>query len=106
MVLVSLLSSTVDHGVKPSHISFIALQVYGVPNIDIEVSLVRTNLAPRTIMRGPGMINAAMVMEEILERVSHHVGRDAVAVRQLNFPTGPTLAHQSSQSMHFLPFSC
>ena len=42
-----------------------ALQVYEVPNLHLEGHMCRTNLMPRTIVRGPGFLNAVMIMEQV-----------------------------------------
>lgn len=64
---------------------FSDVQLYVIPNIDIELKMVRTNLAARTTVRGPGNLTCVMIMEEVLERVASHLGLDPVAVRQRNF---------------------
>ena len=74
------------------------VQLYAIPNIDIDIKLVRTNLPPRTAMRAPGVLNAAMVMEEILERVASYLGKDQVHIRELNFHTGPHLPFSKQAS--------
>ena len=51
----------------------------------LDMKLVRTNLAPRTIMRGPGFLNAVMVIEHIMEHVALHLGLDPVAIKERNF---------------------
>jgi CO/xanthine dehydrogenase Mo-binding subunit len=40
-------------------------QAYEIPNIDLDLKLVRTNLAPRTIVRGPGFLNSVMIIEQV-----------------------------------------
>ena len=45
------------------------MQVYDIKNIALDLRVVRTNLPPRTIMRGPGFMDAAMVIEQVLEQV-------------------------------------
>ena len=40
--------------------------MYDIANIRLDLRLVRTNLAPRTIMRGPGFLNSCMIIEEVL----------------------------------------
>ena len=47
------------------------LQVYDIPHLHVEGKLCRTNLAPRTIMRGPGFLNAVMVAEQVTACRSH-----------------------------------
>ena len=64
-------------------------QVYDIQNIDLDLRVVRTNLPPRTIMRGPGFLNAVMVIEQVLEHVSDYLGADRAATRQLNFLKAP-----------------
>lgn len=39
-------------------------QAYAFPAIDLDLKLVRTNLPPRTIVRGPGFINSVMIIEQ------------------------------------------
>eukprot|EP00891_Asterochloris_glomerata_P008497 jgi/Astpho2/8497/Aster-05539 len=60
-------------------------QVYDIPHLHVEGKLCRTNLAPRTIMRGPGFLNAVMVAEQVVEHVAAHLGLDGTEVRQRNF---------------------
>ena len=68
------------------------MQVYDIPNIDLDLKVVRTNLPPRTIMRGPGFMDAAMLIEQVLEHVAGTLGADPAAVRQLNFLQAPNAA--------------
>ena len=42
------------------------------------------------------MINAAMLLEEVVERVANHLGKDPVAIRELNFHKQPSTAQSSS----------
>lgn len=51
----------------------------------LDLKLVRSNLSPRTIMRGPGFLNAVMIIEHIIEHVASHLGLDPVEVKQRNF---------------------
>ena len=39
--------------------------MYELPNLHVEGALVRTNLVPRTIVRGPGFLNAVMIVEQV-----------------------------------------
>ncbi len=48
------------------------LQVYDIPHLHVEGKLCRTNLPPRTIMRGPGFLNAVMVAEQVTTTRLHH----------------------------------
>ena len=41
-------------------------QAYAFPAMDLDLKLVRTNLAPRTIVRGPGFTNSVMIIEQVL----------------------------------------
>ncbi len=60
-------------------------QAYDLPAVDMELRLVRTNLAPRTIVRGPGFLNSVMISERIIEHVAAYLGADPVRVRRVNF---------------------
>ncbi|KAK9795562.1 hypothetical protein WJX73_009750 [Symbiochloris irregularis] len=53
--------------------------------MSLDFKLIKSNLAPRTIMRGPGFLNAVMIIEHIIEHVAMHLGLDPVAVKELNF---------------------
>lgn len=48
------------------------LQVYELPNLHLEGKMCRTNLVPRTIMRGPGFLNAVMIMEQVKPIAAQH----------------------------------
>jgi hypothetical protein len=50
---------------------------------------VRTNLPPRTIMRGPGTMQAVLLVEHIVDRIAAHLGADPVLVRERNLLTKP-----------------
>ncbi len=47
------------------------MQVYEVPNLHLEGKMCRTNLMPRSIVRGPGFLNAVMIMEQVRPSVSN-----------------------------------
>lgn len=47
------------------------LQVYELPNLHLEGKMCRTNLVPRTIVRGPGFLNAVMIMEQVTLILPH-----------------------------------
>ena len=47
------------------------VQVYELPNLHLEGKMCRTNLVPRTIVRGPGFLNAVMIMEQVTICLSH-----------------------------------
>lgn len=59
--------------------------VYELPNLHLEGKMCRTNLMPRSIVRGPGFLNAVMVMEQVVEHVAGYLGLDATMVRERNF---------------------
>ena len=42
-------------------------QAYAFPAMDLDLKLVRTNLAPRTIVRAPGFTNSVMIIEQVLQ---------------------------------------
>ncbi|KAK9835884.1 hypothetical protein WJX74_010187 [Apatococcus lobatus] len=62
-------------------------QAYAFPNMSVDIKLCRCNIAPKTIVRGPGFLNAALVAEHILEHVAQHLDLDPVVVRERNFLT-------------------
>ncbi|KAL3141630.1 hypothetical protein ABBQ32_004865 [Trebouxia sp. C0010 RCD-2024] len=81
-------------------------QVYELPNLHLEGKMCRTNLVPRTIVRGPGFLNAVMIMEQVVEHVAGYLGLDATLVRERNFmypkdlpahPYAPTTPKPKSQ---------
>lgn len=53
--------------------------------MDLDLKVVRTNLAPRTIMRGPGFMDAVLVIEQVLEHVAARLRLDPEATRRRNF---------------------
>ncbi|DBA80138.1 TPA: hypothetical protein ACH3X2_007614 [Trebouxia sp. C0005] len=59
--------------------------VYELPNLHVEGKMCRTNLMPRSIVRGPGFLNAVMIMEQVIEHVAGYLGLDATLVRERNF---------------------
>ena len=63
------------------------LQAYAFPNMSVDIKLCRCNIAPKTIVRGPGFLNAALVAEHVLEHVAQHLDLDPVLVRERNFLT-------------------
>lgn len=44
--------------------------------------MARCNLAPRTTVRGPGKVTAAIVIEMVLQQLASGLGSDALALRQ------------------------
>ncbi|EFJ41839.1 hypothetical protein VOLCADRAFT_98105 [Volvox carteri f. nagariensis] len=63
--------------------------VYDIPAFRLEVALARCNLPPRTAVRGPGEINATMVIEQIMEHVAAELKVDPEALREANFLKAP-----------------
>lgn len=55
--------------------------------MSVDLKLCRCNIAPKTIVRGPGFLNAALVAEHVLEHVAQHLNLDPVLVRETNFLT-------------------
>jgi CO/xanthine dehydrogenase Mo-binding subunit len=67
-------------------------QSFDLPASRTRVRLARTNLPPRTIMRAPGTLQAALTVEAVLEAVAAATGVGTVAVRERNLLTHPLLA--------------
>jgi len=59
-------------------------QVYRLPHLDIVCSMVLTSEPPLRAVRGPGEIEASVMMENIIEHVAHAIGKDAHEVRKVN----------------------
>ncbi len=59
--------------------------VYKVPNISCRVYGVFTNTTPVDAYRGAGRPEATYLVERLMERFAHEIGRDPVAVRRKNF---------------------
>ncbi|KAK9842187.1 hypothetical protein WJX84_005055 [Apatococcus fuscideae] len=74
-------------------------QAYAFPNMSVDIKLCRCNIAPKTIVRGPGFLNAALVAEHILEHVAQHLDLDPVVpvVRDPQSPL-PTPLSQAQAS--------
>lgn len=58
--------------------------VYNVENWKIEGQIVRTNLPACTYMRGPVFVETAVMIETVIEHVSHKVHLEAGIVRDIN----------------------
>jgi len=58
---------------------------YWLPNVALHGYLARTNTQSNTAFRGFGGPQGAIAVEHIVERIARHLGRDPVAVRQLNY---------------------
>lgn len=41
------------------------MQAYDIPELEVHLKLARLNLPPHTIMRGPGFLQAVMVIEQV-----------------------------------------
>ena len=82
-------------------------QNYAIPHLTVESRLVRCNLPPRTIMRGPGTMQAVLLIEHVVDRVAAYLGVDPCLVRERNLlkhpkleGAGPTLAIAVHPSCH------
>ena len=64
-------------------------QNYAIPHLAAEARLARCNLPPRTIMRGPGTMQAVLLIEHVMDRVAAHLGLDPVLVRERNLLQHP-----------------
>jgi xanthine dehydrogenase/oxidase len=58
---------------------------YYFPNYIAEATLVYTNTSARTSMRAPGVVQACLATEMIVERVAHETSLSTTQVQQLNF---------------------
>ena len=61
----------------------------------LDLKMVRSNLPPRTIMRGPGFLTSVMVIERVMEHVAQTLGLEPTLVRERNFLQAlpPSLVH-------------
>lgn len=67
-------------------------QAYDLGAVDIKLRVVRTNLAPRTIVRAPGFLNSVMVSEHIVDHIAAYLKADPAQVRAINFlKSAPTV---------------
>lgn len=85
--------------------------VYHIPNMRVEAVLLRTHVAPRTSVRGPGEIQGILGIEVVMEHVAAELGLAPEVVRERNFlaekvPVAEgeeeALMH-STLGKHFLP---
>ena len=60
-------------------------QVYDLPAYFIETRGYKTNVAPRTAVRGPSEISSSYCMETIIEHIAHNSGINVDKIRELNF---------------------
>ncbi len=58
---------------------------YKFQNIDCSVTGVLTNTTPVDAYRGAGRPEATYVVERMMDRYAHEIGRDVIAVRRRNF---------------------
>ncbi|PNW76553.1 hypothetical protein CHLRE_11g467688v5 [Chlamydomonas reinhardtii] len=59
--------------------------LYDIPHMRCEVAMVRTNLPPRTAVRGPGEVNGTMIIEQVMEHVAAELGVNPEAFRAATF---------------------
>lgn len=62
-----------------------AVGVYNIPNVDIEVTCVCTNTTPVAAYRGAGRPEAAYYIERLMDLVAAELDRDPAEVRRKNF---------------------
>jgi len=58
---------------------------YFLPNVEINGRVCRTNVTSNTAFRGFGGPQGALVMESIVEEMAKVLGKDALAIRELNY---------------------
>eukprot|EP00884_Botryococcus_braunii_P010388 jgi/Botrbrau1/19350/Bobra.0073s0075.1 len=78
-------------------------QNYRLPNSYWEAKLAKTNLPPRTIMRGPGTMQAVFFIENVIEAVAAKLGLDPVLVRERNLYTHTLLTKDRKPCAGVLP---
>eukprot|EP01088_Endostelium_zonatum_P015383 TRINITY_DN3754_c0_g1_i3.p1 TRINITY_DN3754_c0_g1~~TRINITY_DN3754_c0_g1_i3.p1 ORF type:complete len:1005 (-),score=284.90 TRINITY_DN3754_c0_g1_i3:114-3128(-) len=59
-------------------------QSYYIPNVKAESTLVKTDLANRTTMRGPGNTQASFTIEHVMEHIAHELNLPAYEIRERN----------------------
>ena len=81
------------------------LQVYDIPHLHVEGKLCRTNLAPRTIMRGPGFLNAVMVAEQVTNNtpLANHPDFCPLGAQTVTQPTCGNVYVQQQHLVYVLP---
>ena len=62
-----------------------AVGVYGIPEIDLEIRCVFTNTTPVAAYRGAGRPEAAYYLERLMNVIAAELGLDPVEVRRKNF---------------------
>ena len=80
-----------DHGAftpgainLPQNSSMSVLGPYIVPNFDLRVQVMLTNMVPTSPVRGAGRPQAAFVMERMIDLVARELGIDRVELRRRN----------------------
>ena len=80
-----------DHGAftpgainLPQNSSMSVLGPYMVPNFDLRVQVMLTNMVPTSPVRGAGRPQAAFAMERMIDRVARGLGVDRVELRRRN----------------------
>ncbi len=62
-----------------------AVGVYAIPAVDIEVTCALTNTVPIAAYRGAGRPEAAYYIERLMDLVSYELGIDSIEIRRRNF---------------------
>ena len=69
----------------PESTGVMAIGVYNIPAVDLEISCVFTNTTPVAAYRGAGRPEPAYYLERLVDLIAHDLGLDVVAVRRRNF---------------------
>ena len=76
---------------------------YWIPHFRAVGYSCRTNRQSNTAFRGFGGPQGVLVMEDAIDRIAHHLGRDAHAIRalhDLNWVTGQVLDCDGGLALH------
>jgi xanthine dehydrogenase large subunit len=78
---------------------------YWLPNVRAVGYSCRTNKQSNTAFRGFGGPQGVLVMEDAIDRIAHHLGRDANEIRALNFygPAGDETPYGQKVDENHLP---
>jgi carbon-monoxide dehydrogenase large subunit len=86
--------------VIPDLTGMMAVGVYNIPSVDLEITCVYTNTTPVAAYRGAGRPEAAYYIERMLDITADELGMDPIELRRKNFiapdqfpyktPCGPT----------------
>ena len=71
--------------VVPELTGWMAVGVYKIPAVEIEIDGVFTNTTPIAAYRGAGRPEAAYYIERMMDLMAHEIGLDPVEVRRRNF---------------------